>query len=213
MRHTASRTLYAHWDALRGDRQAPDRAEIEPRSLATVLADTFVLEADATGMAPYRLAGSKICALFGHEMTGLSFLAHFQGDDRETVDRALKDGGENAAIITIAARGITEGGREVALEMIILPLVHRGTLGARFIGALAPFGDTFWRGRDAIVELTLEHVRLSWPDQLAAAKAQAMEELLGRAAMKDMAKPNTTSANAPTARPKVSLRVVEGGKA
>jgi len=213
MRHTASRTLYTYWDALRGDRQAPDRTEIEPRSLANILADTFVLEADATGMAPYRLAGSKICALFGHEMTGLSFLAHFEGEDRETVERALKDGGENAAIITIAARGLTAGGREVALEMLILPLVHRGTLGARFIGALAPFGDTFWRGRDAIVDMTLEHVRLSWPDQLAAAKAEAIEEIFGRAPMTGLSKKDATTTPAPTARPKVSLRVVEGGKA
>src|SRR5215204_4458470 len=47
MKHATTRMIFGYWDALRGERSAPERGEIEPGEIRHVLADTFVLEVRA----------------------------------------------------------------------------------------------------------------------------------------------------------------------
>ena len=46
MKHAASRELYAYWEELRGQRPAPERAEIEPGAIRHVLSEAFILALD-----------------------------------------------------------------------------------------------------------------------------------------------------------------------
>lgn len=160
MRHTVTRTLFDHWNTLRGTRAAPERTEIDPRDISTVIAHTFIVETDASGMAPYRLAGSKVSALFGHEMKGLSFLGHFSGAERAEVERALADAADIASAVVLTASATTTTGRVLPLEILLLPVSHGGELGHRMIGTMAIVGDHAMPTRDAVIGLTLEAVRL-----------------------------------------------------
>jgi hypothetical protein len=72
MKHPANRELYGYWNERRGDRLAPERADIEPSAIRQVLGDTFVLAADGIAHHPFRLAGTRLCALFGRELKGES---------------------------------------------------------------------------------------------------------------------------------------------
>ena len=74
MKHAASRELYAYWEERRGQRPAPERADIEPGAIRQVLSDTFILELDAADSHSFRLAGTRVCALFGRELKGESFV-------------------------------------------------------------------------------------------------------------------------------------------
>ena len=74
MKHAASRELYAYWEERRGTRPAPERAEIEPGAIRGVLSDAFILALDGSAGHPVRLAGTRVCALFGRELKGESFL-------------------------------------------------------------------------------------------------------------------------------------------
>ena len=74
MKHAASRELYAYWDERRGQRPAPERADIEPGAIRAALSDTFILELDAADGHSFRLAGTRVCALFGRELKGESFI-------------------------------------------------------------------------------------------------------------------------------------------
>src|SRR5271165_5637188 len=74
MKHAASRELYAYWDERRGKRPAPERAEIEPGAIRQVLSDAFILALDSRAGHPFRLAGTRVCALFGRELKGQSFI-------------------------------------------------------------------------------------------------------------------------------------------
>jgi hypothetical protein len=65
MKHAASRELYAYWQEKRGTRPAPERTEIEPGAIRGVLADAFILALDRGSGHPIRLAGTRLCALFG----------------------------------------------------------------------------------------------------------------------------------------------------
>ncbi len=137
MTHAAGTTLFAYWDSLRGGRPAPERSDIDPRAIGPILGDTFVLEGDLTGALPYRLAGSRISTLFAREMKGESFTALFTELGRQAFHRGLSDALAAQAGLSLAVTGTSTIGRDVDLEMTLLPLVHRGRLGARMIGTIA----------------------------------------------------------------------------
>jgi hypothetical protein len=196
MQHTESRTLFAYWNGLRAGRPAPDRAEIEPREIAPVLGDTFILEGDATGQLVYRLAGSRICQIFARDMKGADFLSGFGPDDQRRVMRTLADAHAAQAGLLLSFTAATAEERSVTLEAAVLPLVHRGRIGARMIGCLSAAEQPYWMGRDPIVEMTLASARLIWPTWHPAAASETV------------AAPATVVLGA---RP--ALRVIQGGNA
>jgi len=74
MKHSTSHLLHAYWEKIRGDRAAPERAEIEPGEIRHLLADSLILELDVPARsAVIRLAGTRVCALYGRELRGQPF--------------------------------------------------------------------------------------------------------------------------------------------
>src|SRR5687768_13653867 len=74
VKHSSTRDLYGYWNMRRGTRAAPERADIDPTAIPRVLADTFLLGIDASGDYVYRLAGTRVCALFCRELRGEDFV-------------------------------------------------------------------------------------------------------------------------------------------
>jgi hypothetical protein len=70
MRHASIRELFDYWNERRGRRPAPERADIEPSAIRGVLADTFILFFQPRIGHPFRVAGTRVCALFGREIKG-----------------------------------------------------------------------------------------------------------------------------------------------
>src|SRR5258705_7752830 len=64
MKQASSRDVFNYWNERRGGRPAPDRSEIEPGAIRRALGDTFILAFDAGAEHPFRLAGTRVCALF-----------------------------------------------------------------------------------------------------------------------------------------------------
>ena len=63
MKHPSNREFFAYWDQKRGDGRAPDRTDIEPGAVRGLLGDIFVLSYDASAGYPFRVAGTRVCAL------------------------------------------------------------------------------------------------------------------------------------------------------
>lgn len=173
MNNAASSTLFAYWDQLRAGRPAPDRTEIDPRAIAPILGDTFILESGRDGTLSYRLAGSRACTLFAREMKGADFLETFGSEARQTLVRTLGDALAAPAGMMANLTGTSVAGRSVALEAVILPLVHRGRLGGRLIGAISAADLPYWIGRDELVHIEVDAVRLLWPSWQGAATLAA----------------------------------------
>src|ERR1700683_1294430 len=122
MKHAASRELYTYWEALRGRRPAPQRAEIEPAAIRQVLSETFIITLDRGAGYPFRLAGTRVCALFGRELKGESFLGLWDEMSRKTV-RDLLNLLTSETVGTVA--GVTaqsSDGESLDLELLLLPL-------------------------------------------------------------------------------------------
>ncbi len=82
MKHKTSKALFAYWDAVRAGRAAPLRFEIDPSKISAILPYTFILERIDAENYRFRLAGTRMCEIFGHELRGTNFL-----DGWETIDR------------------------------------------------------------------------------------------------------------------------------
>jgi hypothetical protein len=159
MKHPSSRALFAYWDERRGTRPAPERGDIDPVAIRHALGDTFMLAADFVDEHRFRLAGTRVCALFCREIKGESFTALWGETSRKTVEDLLAImAGEKVGAIA-GLTGHTADGSETELEMVLLPLAHSGHARIRAIGALTAINSPYWAGVQPITELTLGAVR------------------------------------------------------
>lgn len=173
MKNPSTRLVFNYWDALRGERSAPERGEIEPGALRHALADTFVLENKPIGPV-FRLAGTRLCALFGREQRARPFAALWpdvqaQGDMRRLVQTVMDE--TAGAVAGLAAETI--GGATVHLELLLLPLRYRGRTHARVLGALSPAVTPEWLGLDTLDSMRMISLRMIWPGTQAARPSDA----------------------------------------
>jgi hypothetical protein len=161
MRHPTSRILFSYWDGLRGERSAPERGEIEPGAIRHVLADTFILALEG-GTPNFRLAGTRLCALFGGEMKELPLIDLWQEDGRHDMRRLVEAIMDDAAGVVGGVTGRTRSGHAIDLELLMLPLRHRGKTHARILGALSPATVPAWLGLDPVDSLRTLSLRMIW---------------------------------------------------
>jgi hypothetical protein len=165
MKHQATRDLYAYWQQLRRGRTAPDRSEIEPADIRQLLGYTFILEVVSRREYRFRLAGTRICALYGREMKGKDFAEFWGGQDREAVATMLTAITEDAAATVVGLIGKSDHGRDLAMEALMLPLRQRNEGYTRILGSLVPMDDPFWIGIHPIMTQSIASLRLIWPDE------------------------------------------------
>jgi hypothetical protein len=164
MKQDGSIALFQYWNRLRHGRPAPKRTEIEPADIKTLLADTFILERDTRSEAVFRLAGTRLCAVFGRELKGFSFPSLWQDKDRRLVGRLAHGVFESGNVVVIVFEGISGNQRSNHFEMIVLPL-DGGADNQRCLGAVSAVEKPFWLGADPIVETRIESVRVVDPDR------------------------------------------------
>jgi hypothetical protein len=142
MKHPSSRSFFTYWDAKRGDARAPDRSEIEPAAVRELLGDIFVLSYDNETGFPFRVAGTRVCALFGRDLKDQSFTELFAPSGRREIEDVVTVVAEEmlAAIAGISAT--SEDGSVAHLELLLLPFNTRAHAPISLTGVLAPFeGD------------------------------------------------------------------------
>jgi hypothetical protein len=139
MKHPSTREFFTYWDEKRGGARAPDRSEIEPGAVRELLGDIFVLSYDATSGYPFRVAGTRVCALLGCDLKDRSFSALFAADDRREIEEIIAVVAEEmlAAVAGIAAT--SQDGSPAHLELLLLPFNARAHTPLSLTGSLAPF--------------------------------------------------------------------------
>lgn len=174
MKHPTSRMLHAYWDRLRGERCAPERAEIEPGAIRHLLADSLILELDVPQRtATLRLAGTRVCALFGRELREQPFGALW-GADASDAWPMVEVVAADAVGVVAGLRGINMAGEVLDLELLLLPLRHRGRTQARALGTLSPVRQPAWLGLRPLVRLETASLRVLSGSGATAHDAQAV---------------------------------------
>ena len=172
MKQASSRELFGYWVARRGTRPAPERNEIEPSSIRKALGDVFILELDRLAGHPFRLAGTRVCALFGRELKNDRFIDLWDAQSRPALAELIDAIADEATGVVASANGRTAEGWAQDVELVMLPLTHRGDTHARMIGALAPLSAPFWLGGAKLGALTLGTIRHLDPEREAPTAAR-----------------------------------------
>jgi hypothetical protein len=159
MKLRSSQALFAHWDSVRQDRECPERAEISPAALKGALTDTFVLAFDASAGHPFRLAGTQICALFGREVRREPFVSLWAEVEQASAAELAASVADDTSGLLAGVTGRNGEGQTLSLELLLLPLRHRGRTHRRLIGTLAAAERPYWLALRPITALVLESHR------------------------------------------------------
>jgi hypothetical protein len=147
MQPTTIETLYRYWDGVRAGRPAPHRLEIEPSRIAAILSETFMLEHTGDGDFQFRLAGTRLCELFGYELRGIGFLDGWGDADRRTLEQLLSAVCNDAAAAHITFQAGLDADQRLELEAVLLPLMHGGKDIRRVLGAMSPISTPHETGK------------------------------------------------------------------
>jgi len=159
MKQASSRELFSYWVARRGTRVAPERGEIEPSAIRKALGDVFILEFDRVAGHPFRLGGTRVCALFGRELKNERFIDLWEAGSRAALADLVDGIADEATGVVASASGRTAEGWTQDLELVLLPLAQRGDTHQRVIGALAPLSVPPWLGSATLGALALGNIR------------------------------------------------------
>jgi hypothetical protein len=142
MKHPSSRAFFAYWDSKRGSARAPDRSDIEPGAVRELLGDIFVLSYDADAGYPFRVAGTRVCALLGGDLKTRSFAALFEGKSRREIEELVAAVAEEALPAVAGVTATVVDGSLAHLELLLLPFNTRAHEPISLTGLLAPFDDS-----------------------------------------------------------------------
>jgi hypothetical protein len=139
MKHPSSREFFTYWDEKRGAARAPDRSDIEPGAVRELLGDIFVLSYDAAAGHPFRVAGTRVCALVGRDLKDRSFSALFAADARREIDDIIAVVAEEMLAAVAGITATSEDGSPAHLELLLLPFSARAHTPLSLTGSIAPF--------------------------------------------------------------------------
>ena len=148
MKHPSNREFFAYWDQKRGDGRAPDRTDIEPGAVRGLLGDIFVLSYDNDTGYPFRVAGTRVCALLGRDLKDTSFSALFTADSRREIEDIVSYVAEEMLAAIAGITATSDDGTTVHLELLLLPFNNRAHAPISLTGVLAPFESDLGTIRD-----------------------------------------------------------------
>jgi hypothetical protein len=158
MEHPMLRQLFQEWDGLKDDHAVPERAWLSPGAIARALPDTLTLALDPAAGHPIRLAGSRVCTLFGRELRGEGLVELFDPADRDAAGLLIAEiaESESPALAVLVGRSADHG--DLALELLLLPLRVEGLARVQMLCGLAALEMPWWLIGDPVRSLRLRSV-------------------------------------------------------
>ena len=152
MKHPASKAFFAYWEDRRGQARAPERSDLEPGPVRELLGDIFVLSYDKPAGFPFRVAGTRVCALLARDLKGDAFPMLFAPENRREIEEIVTVVAEELLGAVAGVTAMTDDGRKVNLELLLLPFNMRAHTPTSLTGLLAPLNDA--RGQLGYFSLT-----------------------------------------------------------
>ena len=139
MKHPSNQQFFAYWNEKRGEGRAPDRGDFKPDAVRQLLGDIFVLACDEASRYPFRVAGTRICALLGRDLKDRSFSELFIQDGRREIEDIIAVVTEEMLAAVAGITATSADGAPAHLELLLLPFSHRAHAPVSLTGLLAPF--------------------------------------------------------------------------
>lgn len=121
------KAVYAYWDAKRGDRAAPSRAEIEPLEIRPWLPGIVIVDVVRfPDQLIYRLVGTRAVEARGSDPTGKTVMERYFGDDRDEILEDYRLVIEEKRAVYDFDHTPTRDGYFEEAEVLLLPLSSDG---------------------------------------------------------------------------------------
>jgi hypothetical protein len=205
MRQPVNVALFDYWNALRGDRPLPERTDIDPGHISSLLDKVFLIGLEPDGAITYRLAGSTLAMLFGGDLRNREVLSAWPAAEGQRIAALIRDTARDREVGLVDFEGLNRAGEPVPFEMIVLPLArHDGT--DRWIGAIVPEQTIDWRAFGSIEACRLVRRAFYVP--------QRARKFAKPVPLRPHHLPRTVPTVVPKQRPpsRPSLRVLDGGR-
>ena len=169
--HPGSRRLFSHWETLRAERAYPTREEFTFDAVKDLMPDMIVLDRDyLRNSYKFRLAGTRVCRLFGETLTGKDVLFGWDHFESDVIAKHLGLALSEYQPALIRMRLKTDTGQVVAGELIALPVQTRGSNRIQLMGGIFAFRDVNAIGHAAILGRELISGRMIWTEHREAPK-------------------------------------------
>jgi hypothetical protein len=163
--HPGSRKLFVHWETARAERAYPTREEFALTPVRDLMSDMVIIEKDYLRQSyKFRLVGTRVCALFGRNITGGNVLEGWDGFEGDVIAKHLDLALRDHQPVLIRMRFITDTRLQLAAELIALPIQVRESNRVQLIGGLFPFRDPKGVGHSSIVARELVSARAIWTE-------------------------------------------------
>lgn len=168
--HPSSRSLFRFWEAMRAERSAPSRSELDLGKIRTLIPSLFIAEFATTAREfRWRLAGTAICELYCRELTGTDLLKGWDGFETDIISRYLNATMTKRQPSVLRFRLQTDRDQIIGAELMAFPLLAVDGVTTHIFGGLFPFRETWSLGYSAITRFELSAARSVWTENLPAA--------------------------------------------
>lgn len=163
MKHDWTADLLTYWDRLRGTRAAPDRRDINPRDLSGKLPNIFILRSDNEDIIheelagiprarqwQFRLAGTRLCTVYGRELRNTRFLSLWHEDVRSWLAEQLHLSGMDYRPLRLEHTSLTLNEKSCHFETLLLPL-HESDGSLAWIGSMVALDQPLWLGSEPLI--------------------------------------------------------------
>jgi hypothetical protein len=156
MKHPASQSLFRAWDAARATARAPTRQSFDPESVRALLGDCFVLAYGDRHGSRFRMAGTRLCALFRRDIKNTAFAAVCAPASQQEFEDLVAMSVRELVPIVAGVDGHLADGAAAPFELLLLPFRSISGQTPTLTGLLAPLVPTRPAGHGP-----LQHLRLS----------------------------------------------------
>lgn len=138
MKHPASQSLYRAWDAARNMARAPTRQAFDPESVRTLLGDCFVLACGDRHGSRFRMAGTRLCALFHRDVKNMAFAAVCAPGSQQEFEDLIAMSTRELVPVVVGVDGHLADGAVASFELLLLPFRSISGQTPMLTGLLAP---------------------------------------------------------------------------
>ncbi|ANL72282.1 PAS domain-containing protein [Rhizobium phaseoli] len=160
MRVQTTIEIFDYWNRIRGAADAPLKSQVEPSAVPHLLQSLFILEAREDGDIVFRLAGTRICDLFGRDLRGERFSSLWAHGQHADIERTAIGVMDHAMPALFNTTGYSIVGHQGSFEIIMMPLRSSNGACDRVLGAIAPVAAASWLEIVPLEFLALDRSRL-----------------------------------------------------
>lgn len=159
MKHAQSRALHSYWQTLRMSGTTPERADVEPQDIASLLGYVFMLRRIDQGHHVFRLAGTHFCQLYQREFRDQNFLSLWRGHDATHIQALLESTLAGASPSSVVARASSIDLHQLPVEISFFPLKGPEGVVDRVLGLYQPLDDVEDFANRPVVRTSLREIR------------------------------------------------------